>query len=260
MSTTEDSDLSPILKQRKKIRDQSQALFNGELKTCEGGRCLSRTIKGAGCLRTVSVQRHTINLLNAVDIATDGTLQGGDLEEVIKDMAPNWCCDRHHHKDQVSGPLKTLLRVTLLHRERYPESMRYLQSQAHPHESTRIDGVVDHLEIHAEKNTTDVNTTDYQSAHTLVMEKGFHDLQTCLEAGFAKLCGTQAEPVMCDTKVDSDQDTTPIKISPESFVTLAQFTKFRERVVGMFSALGEVQDKHAKKFKTFYKWMNLKTV
>jgi hypothetical protein len=66
MTTADDSGLSPIVKQRKIASEQSQGFFNGELKTCEGGRCLGETNKQIDCRNTIKVERHTANLLYAI--------------------------------------------------------------------------------------------------------------------------------------------------------------------------------------------------
>ncbi|KAM0691033.1 hypothetical protein Q7P36_009804 [Cladosporium allicinum] len=258
MGKSDSPDVPSIAKKRQTIREESLDFFNGELKSREGGTCLGNTgaKRPTHCRKTIALHTHTVNMNNLLDIGNDGALDGEDLKAVILVEAPKFCCKDHNKEVDASKPFDQLLRAVLLLRKKHPEHMRFPRRQTHHGsscEGTRTDSAMGYRDIYAETATTDVNTTDRQSAHTLVMERGFRDIQACLEAGFAKLCGTQAEPVVCDIKVDSDKDTIPINISPESFVTLAQFTKFGERVVGMFSTLGEVQDKHAKKFKTFSK-------
>jgi len=160
MTTADDSELSPIVKQRKLASKQSQGLFNSELKTCEGGRCLGKTNKGPDCRNTISVERHAANVLCAIDIAKDGSSQGNDLEEVLKDAVPQWCCDRHRGKDLVSGPLGKLLRVTLLHRKMYPEAMRFPQAwtqQRSSHEDIQVDSTLGHRDSHVQSATPDKN-------------------------------------------------------------------------------------------------------
>jgi len=192
------------------------------------------------------VERHTANLLYAIEIAKDGSLQGSDLEDVLKDAAPQWCCDRHRGTDQMSGPLEKLLRITLLHRKMYPEGMRFPQSwtqQHSSHEGIQVDSTLGHGDSHAQSATPDKDLSSDLST-CAVIEKGFKDLQACVEAGFTKLGGTQqAQP---KTEPEQTTDNTADKCKE-------LFSRCEIQVGNLFRKLGDTQEKQDKKLRKFSK-------
>jgi hypothetical protein len=149
----------------------------------------------------------------------------------------------------MSGPLEKSLRITLLHRKMYPEAMRFPQSwtqQHSSHEDIQVDSTLGHGDSHAQSATPDKDLSSDLST-CAVIEKGFNDLQACVEAGYTKLGGTQqAQP-----KTEPEQTTNVTDNSADKCKEL--FSRCEIQMADLFRRLGDPQEKQDRKLRKFSK-------